>query len=689
MKRLYLLFILATMCVLTTSAQHTRRHSRHRNTAVAQPVETKSTVKEKGRHATAAVDNKQTTSPVTPLRGRKPTVEKIQYQAPVRGRSHQQVTDTQQQGKLQQQHGKQQQQHGKPLQQQQIKGQQVLVKGQQVVHGKAAARNTAVGKKGAKGPAYVTTAEIKGLQQQNQKLQQEISAHEEEMKVKQKDVDDRLQKIVRLDTEIGHQQKTIDTIATDIKGLDTNIGILKGQLASLEAQLSERRARFIRSMRYMARHRSIQDKLMFVFSAKNLTQMYRRLRFVREYAAYQRAQGEQLKVKQLQVDEKHTQLKNVRVNKSNLLYKDRQVHAQMERKRVEQQAVVTSLQNDQKVLQGVIAQRRQQQQALNAQIDRLIQIEIQKARERAIAEAKAQAAARAAAAKKRAEELARKKAAAEAAARENARRIAEAKEREAKAKAAARAAAEAAEKARQEAAARAAAARAAAEKARQEALQKERAAARERAIRKVEEQEAAAKAAQEKAEARAAAEQARADQMAREAEANRVAAERKADADRARAAREAEAARAAAAENNDMLSSADRAITGNFANNRGRLPMPLSGQIVSHFGQYNVAGMSNIRLNNDGINIKGAPGSAVRSVFMGEVSGVFMAGGMSVVMIRHGIYITVYANLGSVGVSKGQKVGTGQTIGTVGRTGILQFQLRKETAKLNPEQWLR
>ena len=687
MKRLYLLFILATMCVLTTSAQHTRRHSRHRNTAVAQPVETKSTVKEKGRHATTAADNKQTTTPVTPLRGRKPTVEKIQYQAPVRGRSHQQVTAIQQQGKLQQQHGKQQQQHGKPLQQQQIKGQQVLVKGQQVTNGKAAARNAVVGKKGAKGPAYVTTAEIKGLQQQNQKLQQEISAHEEEMKVKQKDVDDRLQKIVRLDTEIGHQQRTIDTIATDIKGLDTNIGILKGQLASLEAQLSERRARFIRSMRYMARHRSIQDKLMFVFSAKNLTQMYRRLRFVREYAAYQRAQGEQLKVKQLQVDEKHTQLKHVRVNKSNLLYKDRQVHAQMERKRVEQQAVVTSLQNDQKVLQGVIAQRRQQQQALNAQIDRLIQIEIQKARERAIAEAKAQAAARAAAAKKRAEELARKKAAAEAAARENARRIAEAKEREAKAKAAARAAAEAAEKARQEAAARAAAARAAAEKARQEALQKERAAARERAIRKAEEQEAAAKAAQEKAEARAAAEQARADQMAREAEANRVAAERKADADRARAAREAEAARAAAAENNDMLSSADRAITGNFANNRGRLPMPLSGQIVSHFGQYNVAGMSNIRLNNDGINIKGAPGSAVRS--MGEVSGVFMAGGMSVVMIRHGIYITVYANLGSVGVSKGQKVGTGQTIGTVGRTGILQFQLRKETAKLNPEQWLR
>ena len=610
MKRLFLLFILSTMCMLTTFAQHTRKHKARQKAAVVQHVESKTSAKNKGRKTVKASHNTRTAMPVTTAKGKRQAVEKVQPQPQQKGKQPQQKTN------LPQQKGKQPQVKDR---------QQPQAKIQQSVRGKAAVRNAHAGKKGAKGPSYVTTEEIKGLQLQNQKLQQEISEHEAEMKVKQKDVDDRLQKIVRLDTEIGQHQRTIDTIATDIKGLDSNIGILKGQLASLEAQLGERRARFIRSMRYMARHRSIQDKLMFVFSAKSLTQMYRRLRFVREYAAYQRAQGEQLKAKQMQVDEKHSQLKQVRVDKSNLLYKDRQVHAQMERKRVEQQTVVASLQNDQKVLQGVITQRRQQQQALNAQIDRLIQIEIQKARERAIAEAKAQAAARAAAAKKRAEELARKKAAAEAAARENARRIAEAKEREERAKAAARAAAEAAEKARQEAAARAAAARAAAEKARQEALQKERAAA----------------------------------------------------------------PRAAAAESNDMLSSADRAITGNFANNRGRLPMPLSGKIVSHFGQYNVAGMSNIRLNNDGINIKGAPGSAVRSVFMGEVSGVFMAGGMSVVMVRHGIYISVYANLGSVSVSKGQKVGTGQTIGTVGKTGILQFQLRKETAKLNPEQWLR
>ena len=176
--------------------------------------------------------------------------------------------------------------------------------------------------------------------------------------------------------------------------------------------------------------------------------------------------------------------------------------------------------------------------------------------------------------------------------------------------------------------------------------------------------------------------------MANQAEANRVAAERKAAADREREAREAEAARKADEEDNSMTA-ADRAMTGSFANNKGRLPMPMSGRIVTHFGQYNVAGMHNIRLNSDGINIKGAPGSPVRSVFMGEVSGVFHAGGSTIVMVRHGFYISVYCNLAAVNVHTGQKVGTGQTLGTVNSTGVLQFQLRNERAKLNPEQWLR
>ena len=139
-----------------------------------------------------------------------------------------------------------------------------------------------------------------------------------------------------------------------------------------------------------------------------------------------------------------------------------------------------------------------------------------------------------------------------------------------------------------------------------------------------------------------------------------------------------------------MLSSEDQRISGSFASNKGHLPIPVAGgyRIVSRYGQYNVEGLKNVRLDNKGLNIQGTPGAQVRSIFDGEVSAVFNVGGSSGVMVRHGSYISVYCNLGSVFVRRGQKVSTRQPIGTLGPDNVLQFQLRKEKTKLNPELWL-
>lgn len=159
--------------------------------------------------------------------------------------------------------------------------------------------------------------------------------------------------------------------------------------------------------------------------------------------------------------------------------------------------------------------------------------------------------------------------------------------------------------------------------------------------------------------------------------------------DAERSTREIAAARKEAQEAS-TLSSVDRMLSGGFEANRGRLPMPISGsyRVVSHFGQYNVEGLKGVTLDNKGINIQGKPGCVARSIYDGEVSAVFGYGGMWNVLVRHGAYISVYCNLKSVSVHKGQKVRTRQALGSVGSENILQFQLRKETAKLNPEAWL-
>ncbi len=505
-----------------------------------------------------------------------------------------------------------------------------------------------------KAPVY-TNASIRGLQGQRSQIQKKIKEQEQALKKNQADVKQRLNTLITLNTQIDERQKNIDGIQKDINNINGNIDILNAQLKTLEQQLADRKTKYIQSMRYLAKHRNVQDKLMFIFSAKSFTQMYRRLRFVREYADFQKAQGEMVMAKQAQVDGKQTQLKQVKGEKNNLLYKGKKEKEALEGQQEEQKKVVASLQNQQKTIQKVIAEQRQKDAALNAQIDKLVAIEVAKARARAAEEARRKAAAKAEAQRKAAE-IARKKAEAEAEARENARRIAEAKAHEAKLKAEAVAAAQAAEQAR---------------KAQQMADETKK---KQAAL-------AAAQAAQMKREA--------AEQAAREAEAQRVAAEKKAKVEASRQKQEiAEAQKEA--ESSERLSSMDRMISGGFEANRGRLPMPITGayKVVSHFGQYNVSGLKGVTLDNKGINIQGNPGCSARAIYDGEVSAVFGYAGSMVVMLRHGTFISVYANLKSVSVSRGQKVKPRQVLGAVGTDNILQFQLRKETSKLNPEVWL-
>lgn len=475
--------------------------------------------------------------------------------------------------------------------------------------------------------AKYSTAEIRGLQSKCSGIQKEIKKQEEALRANKADVKKRLNDLLILNSEIDRHKQNIDGIQRDITHLDGNIGLLNAQLATLQQQLKERKAKYVKSMRYISRQHTMQDRLMFIFSAKSLTEMYRRLRFVREYSSWQKAQGEMVKSKQLQVNEKQKQLQQVRGQKNVMLNKGRQEHRALESKQSEQQTMVNSLQKQQKTIQSVIAKQRKDASALNAQIDRLVAIEVEKARKRAEEEARRKAAEAAAAKKRREEELARKRAEAERARTENERRLREAREAEERAKQRAREAT---------------------------AQQKERA-----------------------------------EQQAREAEAQREAIERKAKADERRSTKEIANAKREV-EQTYTVSSVDRMMSGGFEANRGRLPMPVSGgyRIVSHYGQNTIEGLRGVTLDNKGINIMGGAGCQARAVYDGEVSAVIGYGGNMVVMVRHGAYISVYCNLKSVSVSRGQKVSTRQILGTVGPDHILQFQLRKERAKLNPESWL-
>lgn len=130
-------------------------------------------------------------------------------------------------------------------------------------------------------------------------------------------------------------------------------------------------------------------------------------------------------------------------------------------------------------------------------------------------------------------------------------------------------------------------------------------------------------------------------------------------------------------------------LSAQFEGNRGSLPWPVTmATITQRFGKYKVGQAVN---DNDGIDIETQEGAAVRAVFDGKVSAVNSAMGGFYVIIVHGQYFTVYTNLKSVSVSRGQEVNTRQNIGVAGHDDgrpMLKFQIWRGTTPQNPEAWL-
>lgn len=414
-----------------------------------------------------------------------------------------------------------------------------------------------------------TTPKIRQLEKQRNELKQQIAESETLLQSTKNDVKSQLSNLALLSGQIEERQKYIQTIENDVKAIQQEISRLERELKNLQKELNEKRQKYELSVKYIYRNKSIQDKLMFIFSAEDFGQMYRRLRYVREYADYQRLQGIQVQRKQKQVTEKANSLKNSRKAKEDLLKQGEAEKAKLEAQEQERKQILSGLQKKQRSIQSELSKQRRSADKLNAQIDRLIEIEIEKAR-------------------KRAEEEARRKA-------EEARKKAEA--------------------------------------------------AKGNAETSTSTKKETSKTSVEKLEAY-------------------------------------------------KVDSEDRRLSSNFEKNKGILPVPITGPyvVVGHYGQYQVKGLRNVKLDNKGMDIKGKSGANARAIFDGEVSAVFQYNGLTNVLVRHGSYISVYCNLSAVRVKKGSLVRARDVLGEIhtnaeGET-ILHFQLRKETVKLNPELWI-
>lgn len=408
-----------------------------------------------------------------------------------------------------------------------------------------------------------TTPKIQQLEKERKELHQKISESESLLKSTGRDVKSQLDNLALINGQIDERRRYLASIQKDINSIQQEISRLENELKILDGELALKRKRYEESLKYLYKNSSIQEKLMFIFSAETFSQMYRRLRYVRQYADFQRMKGNEIKSKLSEIEEKKKTTENSYQAKVRLLKHQETEKKKLEAQEAERKKLLASMQNKQIQLRSEIDKQRKAAARLNSEIDRLIALEIEAARKRAEAE------------RRKAEEERRRK---EALAKKNNTSV------------------------------------------------------------KPDD---------------------RVDKM-------------------------------------DVYKtdSSDRKLSGNFERNKGKLPIPVTGPyvIIGRYGQYQVDGLRNVRLDNKGIDIKTKQGSMARVIFDGEVTAVFQYNGLANVLVRHGSYISVYCNLESVIVKQGSVLKTRDVIGQIntdtdGNT-VLHFQLRKETTKLNPELWL-
>lgn len=143
------------------------------------------------------------------------------------------------------------------------------------------------------------------------------------------------------------------------------------------------------------------------------------------------------------------------------------------------------------------------------------------------------------------------------------------------------------------------------------------------------------------------------------------------------------------------LTPEEKVLSDSFVQNKGKLPWPTkTGFISEKFGQHRHAVLKYVNVRNDGINITTDANAECRSIFKGEVTHILSMPGLNnVIIIRHGEFFSVYSNLSTVAVKKGDIVTSKEKIGTVytdqvQSQTVLKFQLWKGSTKLDPSLWL-
>ncbi|MFV0238176.1 MAG: murein hydrolase activator EnvC family protein [Flavobacteriales bacterium] len=405
------------------------------------------------------------------------------------------------------------------------------------------------------------------LQVENKKLRSEIKNLNTKLSQNKKDASTLLNYVQNLDRKIKVREKIIQNIAQEKNILQTEIQEKQQQVQQLKDEVTELKNQYKQVLINSYQRKNETNSLLFILSADNFSQMYRRYQYIKTYAHYRKNQVNEITKKEAVVQKNILALEKDKKEKVKLLEQQQQEKVKIALEKKEQQQLLVKLESKKKEIIAQIKIKETRARKVQTQIQAIIKEEIRIARKKAEREAR----------------LAREA---------MARKAREKEKKEGK-----------------------------------KILPKPKTTPVKKTVM--------------------------------------------------------------------PLTKEAKALASSFVANKGKLPWPVAkGHITQGYGRQKYPGLSNIYVNNNGIDIGTHKGASARTVFKGKVSAIIsIPGGNKAVLIQHGNYFSVYNNLEEIYVSKGQNVKTKQSLGKVytdSKTNktTLNFQIWKNSSKQNPTYWI-
>lgn len=205
-------------------------------------------------------------------------------------------------------------------------------------------------------------AQIQKEIQENQRLLQSV-------KTKEKSATTQL--IIKRE-KIKLKERLIETTERQTKALNNDMYLNQLQINRLKRELDDLKADYADMILKSYKSRSEQSRAMFLLSSENFLQAYKRAQYMKQYASYRRSQGEEIKSKQVALQEFNQKLEVQKREKQRLLAENQKERNALEQERKEQEQLVKQIQKDKKQITADIRKKQQESKRIDAQIQKLI-----------------------------------------------------------------------------------------------------------------------------------------------------------------------------------------------------------------------------------------------------------------------------------------------------------------------------